>query len=356
MDLMHYEKYSRQLFLHSLASQITPKPGRMLLHNFPQRRGAAYHACAHGNYIDYQCTNIPHRLPGRCRAVNVQAAKKGGDKKGGDRKGQKKSALADLMKKKEAAASAGPTVQTAQYDTPEARMLAFQICDSYWRLTKKYLLEGVDFNRLPTEGVTDPIYTYGNRAALDLFEVTWDELLQTPSRKSAADDPDAQKDRNGLLDRAAETGVVSGFEVWRVSKSGRRFKIKDGTLFNIIDREGNKLGQAAVFHRYELEDGREVQITAPPPEAEAGTDGVGEEESPAIPSPAEIQGAEAAVSDQAAHVRSLKEQQGLTNQDIPVQLAVFELKKRKEHLAKLQKQLQDALAASYALFDDEDDE
>ncbi|GLC38930.1 hypothetical protein PLESTB_000462500 [Pleodorina starrii] len=312
------------------------------------------------------------RCTGRWPSVAVLAAKKGGDKKGGDKKGPKKSALADLMKKKEAAASApsgGQLAQPTQYDTAETRMLAFQICDSYWRLTKKYLLEGVDFNRLPSElyrapfallahnrfqeGVTDPIYTYGNRAALEVFELSWEELLQTPSRKSAADDPSAQQDRNGLLDRAAETGVVEGFEVWRVSKSGRRFKIKDGTLFNIMDRQGTKLGQAAVFQRYELEDGRVVEITAAPREAEA--EGEGEGGLGGIPSPEEMAAAEAAVAEQAAAVRALKEQQGLSNQDIPVQLAVYELKKRKERLAALQKRLEEELAAAKALFDDEDE-
>ncbi|GIL43019.1 hypothetical protein Vafri_826 [Volvox africanus] len=334
----------------------------MLLQNHSHTPGFASRGWRH---VGPLC--ISNKWLGRWRSVKVLAAKKGGDKKGGDKKGPKKSALADLMKKKEAAAPAGQPAVSAKYDTPEARMLAFQMCDSYWRLTKKYLMEGADFNRLPSElfrapfallahnrfqeGVTDPIYIYGNRAALEVFETTWDELLQTPSRKSAADDPNAQKDRNGLLDKAAETGVVSGFEVWRVSKSGRRFKIKDGTLFNIMDREGNKLGQAAVFDRYEREDGREIHITAAPREEGEGV----AEGALDIPAPEQIQAAEAAVAEQAAHVRSLKEEQGLSNQDIPVQLAVHELKKRKDTLAKLQKQVEDALAAQEALFDDEDD-
>ncbi|KXZ44265.1 hypothetical protein GPECTOR_70g496 [Gonium pectorale] len=272
------------------------------------------------------------------------------------------------MKKKDAAANPG-TGTAAQYDTPEMKMLAFQICDSYWRLTKKYLLEGVDFDRLPSalfrapfallahdrfqEGVTDPCYTYGNRAALEVFEYGWDELVGTPSRKSAADDPTAQQDRNGLLDKAAKTGLVEGFEVWRVTKSGRRFKIKNGTLFNIMNREGTKLGQAAVFSAYEREDGTVVEITAgaadAEPEAEARP------AQPAIPTPEDLQAAEAAVAEQAASVRYLKESAGLSNQDIPVQIAVLELKKRKEKLAELQKRLEDALAASRAAFDDDDE-
>ncbi len=47
--------------------------------------------------------------------------------------------------------------------------------------------------------------------------------------------------------------------------------------------------------------------------------------------------------------------QGLQNNDIPVQIAVMELKKRKEKLASLQKALEDALAASKAAFDDDDE-
>ncbi len=39
-----------------------------------------------------------------------------------------------------------------------------------------------------------------------------------------------------------------------------------------------------------------------------------------------------------------------------MQLAVHELKKRKDRLARMQKALEDALAASKAAFDDEDDD
>jgi hypothetical protein len=41
------------------------------------------------------------------------------------------------------------------------------------------------------EGVTDPAFTYANRAALQLFEGTWDDIIGMPSRKSA--DEDAQE-------------------------------------------------------------------------------------------------------------------------------------------------------------------
>lgn len=37
------------------------------------------------------------------------------------------------------------------------------------------------------EGVTEPVFVYANRAALRLFEGTWDELVGLPSRLSADD-------------------------------------------------------------------------------------------------------------------------------------------------------------------------
>ena len=42
-------------------------------------------------------------------------------------------------------------------------------------------------------------------------------------------------------------------------------------------------------------------------------------------------------------------------QDIKVQLAVHELKKRKDAVVAMQKKVEDAIAASKAAFDDEDD-
>jgi hypothetical protein len=35
------------------------------------------------------------------------------------------------------------------------------------------------------EGVEDPVFTYANKAALELFEGTWDTMIGLPSRSSA---------------------------------------------------------------------------------------------------------------------------------------------------------------------------
>jgi hypothetical protein len=41
------------------------------------------------------------------------------------------------------------------------------------------------------EGVKDPVFTYANKAALELFEGDWDSIIGLPSRKSA--EPDSQE-------------------------------------------------------------------------------------------------------------------------------------------------------------------
>jgi len=47
----------------------------------------------------------------------------------------------------------------------------------------------------------DPILNYGNKKALCLWEMTWEEFVQTPSRKTA--EPVHQHERTRLLDRTS---------------------------------------------------------------------------------------------------------------------------------------------------------
>lgn len=43
----------------------------------------------------------------------------------------------------------------------------------------------------------------------------------------------AQEDRNQVLEAAAESGVIRNYTAWRQSLKGKRFQIKDATLFNL---------------------------------------------------------------------------------------------------------------------------
>lgn len=94
----------------------------------------------------------------------------------------------------------------------------------------------------------DPVLTYGNAAALALWEMTWEELTQTPSRLTA--EPVHRDERARLLARTRDRGFVDDYSGVRISKTGRRFRIEQAIVWNIADAAGNHLGQAATFDRW----------------------------------------------------------------------------------------------------------
>jgi len=135
------------------------------------------------------------------------------------------------------------------------------IVESYQRITGKPLIPFVpsDTDELRTamwvapraivaHGTeVDPIFFYGNRAALQLFEMSEDEFARLPSRLSA--EPMAQEARVELLEKVSRQGCVDGYSGMRIAKSGRRFMITDTTVWNLLDEAGGYHGQAAVFVR-----------------------------------------------------------------------------------------------------------
>jgi hypothetical protein len=97
-----------------------------------------------------------------------------------------------------------------------------------------------------TEG--DPVLNYGNAAALALWEMTWAELTQTPSRLTA--EAVHRDERARLLARTREHGFVDDYSGIRISKTGRRFRIERATVWNLADSAGEHRGQAASFDRW----------------------------------------------------------------------------------------------------------
>jgi MEKHLA domain len=94
----------------------------------------------------------------------------------------------------------------------------------------------------------DPILNYGNRMALDLWEMSWDELTVTPSRLTA--EPINRVEREQILEQARTRGHITNYRGVRSSKSGRRFLIEHAIVWNVIDRAGRRLGQAATFSEW----------------------------------------------------------------------------------------------------------
>ena len=96
---------------------------------------------------------------------------------------------------------------------------------------------------------SDHLFNYANRTALELFEYTWDELIGRPSSQSA--EPVHQDERRRLLDEVGRHGFIENYAGIRISRTGRRFRIKKATVFNLLDASGAYLGQAATFADHE---------------------------------------------------------------------------------------------------------
>ncbi len=90
----------------------------------------------------------------------------------------------------------------------------------------------------------DPIFNYGNRRALELWQLDWQQFTRMPSRQTA--EQVVQEERNRLLAEAATKGF-SYFSGIRISSTGQRFQIEDGILWNVLDEKHQRCGQAAVF-------------------------------------------------------------------------------------------------------------
>ena len=118
----------------------------------------------------------------------------------------------------------------------------------------------------------DPIFNYGNGKALELWQVSWDELIQTPSRKTA--EPIAQAERSQMLAEAANKGFISHYSGIRISSQGQRFRIDDGIIWDVVDKSGRRYGQAAVFLKIRIPLGfrDRVSLRNPVPERYCGTD------------------------------------------------------------------------------------
>jgi len=95
----------------------------------------------------------------------------------------------------------------------------------------------------------DPILNYGNAAALALWELSPQDLIATPSRLTA--EAELREARDLVLAETARRGFITGYTGVRVSRTGRRFRIRDVTIWNVTDADARPLGQAASFAHWE---------------------------------------------------------------------------------------------------------
>ena len=98
---------------------------------------------------------------------------------------------------------------------------------------------------LSHDGRADPMLNYANRAGLNLFDLSWEELITLPSRRTA--EPMHRAERELLLGQVMRAGFIDDYRGIRISKNGRRFLIEQATVWNLIDEMGAPCGQAATF-------------------------------------------------------------------------------------------------------------
>ncbi len=102
-------------------------------------------------------------------------------------------------------------------------------------------------------GQADPIFNYGNQAALNLWELTWEQLLQMPSRLSA--ETTVQAARANHLEAVKHRGFVENYRGIRISRTGKRFEIQNTVIWTVLNLQGQPLGQAATFNQWKYLNG-----------------------------------------------------------------------------------------------------
>lgn len=96
----------------------------------------------------------------------------------------------------------------------------------------------------------DPVLNYGNATALELWEMSWEELTRTPSRFTA--EAPNREERARLLAAVTAKGFIDDYTGVRISKTGRRLLIRQATVWNLITEAGAPCGQAATFSCWEF--------------------------------------------------------------------------------------------------------
>ncbi len=110
----------------------------------------------------------------------------------------------------------------------------------------EWLHREAPFALLAHDAGPDPRFIYANRTAQACFEYSWSEIIGLPSHLSAV--PADRAERQQLLDTVRRDGLMRGYHGVRIAKSGRRFRIEDGIIWQLTDEWGVDCGQAALFY------------------------------------------------------------------------------------------------------------
>ncbi|HTH97076.1 MAG TPA: MEKHLA domain-containing protein [Stellaceae bacterium] len=115
------------------------------------------------------------------------------------------------------------------------------------REAARWLYDAAPFVVLAHDAAADPVFVYGNRAAQRRFGYSWEELTRMPSRLSAETPERAERQR--FLEEVTRAGFVADYRGIRIAKNGQRFWIEGATIWQLIDEQGVRHGQAALVPR-----------------------------------------------------------------------------------------------------------
>jgi hypothetical protein len=83
---------------------------------------------------------------------------------------------------------------------------------------------------------------------LELWELTWEQLVKTPSRLTT--EPVNRAEREWVLEQARTRGYLDTYRGVRITSTGRRFLVENALIWNVMDAEGQRVGQAAIFSQW----------------------------------------------------------------------------------------------------------
>jgi len=91
----------------------------------------------------------------------------------------------------------------------------------------------------------EPLFLYGNRLALTLFEMRAAEFIGLPSYRSV--EAAMRGERARMFERLERGDMIDDYAGVRIAASGRRFAIERAQVWNLVDELGRRHGQAATF-------------------------------------------------------------------------------------------------------------
>lgn len=137
----------------------------------------------------------------------------------------------------------------AQHAQLLARSYARLLGRSLYRYSDPQALYHAPFPILSQSTDDDPLLTYCNLAAQELWQLGWGQMVGMASRLKA--EPGHRETRAEMFDRMRTQGFIDDYAGIRISATGKRFEIRNAVIWSLCDTSGEKQGEALTFSDYD---------------------------------------------------------------------------------------------------------